>query len=298
MRWAAPMNTRLLALVALGLGVLACAPPTGDSDPSDEEEELWDEGPPDGDDESGEDTATSSEGLSTSVFQLPFRCGQVWSGQTRTSHSPVNSVDFNRADDIGDAVVASAGGTVSRVDNEGNASYGRWIEINHGGGYTTRYAHLNSQVVNSGQQVAKGQKIGTVGSTGGSSGPHLHFELRKNGVAIKPIFNGATALFFGTKSYTSKNCGGGGGNDGGDGHQGTVNTSGPSLTVRSGPSSSSAAVGSVSDGQNVRITCQKLGSSVSGTYGTSKLWDFIGNGYVADAYVSTGSDGRVAPDCD
>ncbi len=290
------MKLRALAVFALGLGLSACAPPTGDSE-VDQEEELWDEGPPDGDDASGEDTASSSEGLSSSVFQLPFRCGQVWSGQTRTNHSPVNSVDFNREDDTGDAVVASAGGTVSRVANEGNTSYGRWIEINHGDGYTTRYAHLNSQVVSQGSQVSKGQKIGTVGSTGGSSGPHLHFELRKNGVAIKPVFNGATALFFGTKSYTSKNCSGGGGGDGGDGHQGTVNTSGPSLTVRSGPSSSSAAVGSVSDGQNVRITCQQVGSSVTGTYGTSKLWDFIGNGYVADAYVRTGSDGRVAPDC-
>ena len=45
------------------------------------------------------------------------------------------------------------------------------------------------------------------------------------------------------------------------------------------------------------ISCQKNGSSVTGTYGTTMLWDFIGNGYVSDAYVNTGSDGQVAPTC-
>ena len=80
------------------------------------------------------------------AFQLPFPCGQVWAGQTRTNHSPPNSVDFNRTNDIGDTVVAAASGTVTRVANEGNTSYGRWIEIAHGGGYRTRYAHLSVQI--------------------------------------------------------------------------------------------------------------------------------------------------------
>ncbi|MBP2473756.1 murein DD-endopeptidase MepM/ murein hydrolase activator NlpD [Crossiella equi] len=59
------------------------------------------------------------------AFQLPFPCNQVWEGQTRTNHSPQNSVDFNRANDEGDPVVASAAGRVSRVANEGSTSYGR-----------------------------------------------------------------------------------------------------------------------------------------------------------------------------
>ncbi|APR83478.1 N-acetylmuramoyl-L-alanine amidase [Minicystis rosea] len=229
-------------------------------------------------------------------FQLPFPCGQVWAGQTRSNHSPTNSVDFNRADDIGDTVVAAAAGTVSRVANEGNVSYGRWIEINHGNGYATRYAHLSTQKVSVGQSVSKGQKIGTVGSTGGSTGPHLHYELRHNGVAIKPVFNGVTAFFFGTRNYTSKNsCSTGGSTPGAV--TGTVNTAGAPLTVRAKASTSSEAVGSVADGAKVTIKCQKHGTSVSGTYGTSTLWDFIGTGYVSDAYVSTGSDGQVAPTC-
>ena len=56
-------------------------------------------------------------------------------------------------------------------------------------------------------------------------------------------------------------------------------------------------VGSVADGAYVTISCQKHGGSVTGTYGTSTLWDKIGAGYVTDAYVSTGSDGQVAPTC-
>jgi hypothetical protein len=259
-------------------------------------EEWWDEGPPAGELETDEHDLRGDLNPSLAPsFQLPFPCGQVWAGQTRSNHSPVNSIDFNRTDDIGDPVVAAAGGTVSRVANEGNVSYGRWVEVNHGNGYRTRYAHLKTQSVSVGQSVSKGQKLGTVGSTGGSSGPHLHYELRLNGTAIKPVFNGSTAFFFGTKNYTSKNkCGSGGG---GGGATGTVNTNNLPLTVRSGPGTGYSAVGSVADGAKVTISCQKYGSSVSGTYGTTTVWDFIGNGYISDAYVYTGSDGLVAPLC-
>ena len=270
------------------------------------EEEWWDEGPPPGEeapdapaDDDGGELGTTDDALSTSVFELPFPCGQVWAGQTRTGHSPQNSIDFNRANDIGDTVVAAAAGTVSRVANEGNTSYGRWVEINHGDGYRTRYAHLHTQSVSVGQRVARGQRIGTVGDTGGSTGPHLHYEVRLNGVAVRPRFHGTSALFFGTRNYTSQNScsSGGGGTTTTTAAIGRVNTTGAPLTVRRGASSSTAAVGSVADGASVRITCQRVGQSISGTYGTSTLWDFIGTGYVSDAYVSTGSDGRVAPDC-
>ena len=297
-----------IVAVALACGLVpgGCADDTSEDPseaPSDDpaamlgDEDWWDEGPPADEQDVAPATDLRADPAPTAApaFQLPFPCGQVWAGQTRKDHSPANAVDFNRADDIGDPVVAAAAGKVSRVDNEGNVSYGRWIEIDHGGGYRTRYAHLNSQAVSVGQTVKRGQKIGTVGSTGGSSGPHLHYELRLNGTAIKPVFNGATALFWGTKNYKSQNCADVG--DTNPGVVGIVNTAGPSLTVRSGPSTGATAVGSVADGAKVTITCQKHGSSVTGTYGTTTLWDFIGTGYVSDAYVSTGSDGQVAPTC-
>jgi hypothetical protein len=85
--------------------------------------------------------------------------------------------------------------------------------------------------------------------------------------------------------------------NGGSGVPGRVNTAGEPLHVRSGVSLTSTIVGSVADGAYVSIKCQKRGASVSGTYGTTTLWDKIGSGYVSDAYVSTGSDGQVAPTC-
>jgi hypothetical protein len=265
----------MMVASAAALLMSGCAP--GDPDESDADEEV-----------DSEDAALSVN------FQLPFPCGQTWEGQSRTNHSPQLSLDFNRTNDFGDAVVAAAAGKVTRVENEGNTSYGRWIEIDHGNGYRTRYAHLSKQLVSVGQKVAQGKKIGEVGNTGGSTGSHLHYEQRLNGVPQKPTFDGKLSLFFGSKDYKSKNsCGGGGGG----GVTATINTNGASLTVRSKPSTSGNDVGSVSDGQVVTIACQVHGSSVSGTYGTSTLWDFIGNGYVADAYVATGSDGQVAPTC-
>lgn len=296
--------------LSLLVGVLAsgCAADVNDLDPTASlgSDELSDQGPPPEEvlgssDEEFAELSSSVEAITGAPrFELPFPCGQVWAGQTRTNHSPLNAVDFNRPNDLGDAVVAAAAGTVSRVANTGSSSYGRWIEIDHGSGYRTRYAHLNSQAVRAGQRVSAGQTLGTVGSTGGSSGPHLHYELIRNGVTIRPVFHGLTALFYGTRNYTSQNCGGGGGGGSSTPSGGVtarVNTRGISLNVRAGPGTGYAVVGSVADGATVRISCQARGTSVSGTYGTSTLWDRIGVGYIADAYVYTGSDGQVAPTC-
>ena len=231
----------------------------------------------------------ASQAMAAPTFKVPFPCGQTWSGQTRSDHSPANAIDFNRTDDLGDPVVASAAGTVDVVTNLGDTSYGKYVRINHGGGYTTYYAHLNSFNVSVGQSVGYGRVIGYVGTTGGSTGPHLHYEQRLNGSAIQVKFNGATALYWGTKNYTSDNgCSGGGAGSG------TVNTSGTPLTVRSGPGTGYSSVGTVADGTHVTISCQTTGTTVTGTYGTSNIWDKIGSGrYISDAYTSTGYDGFI-----
>ncbi|HEX6497630.1 MAG TPA: hypothetical protein VF054_01210 [Micromonosporaceae bacterium] len=79
---------------------------------------------------------------------------------------------------------------------------------------------------------------------------------------------------------------------------GTVNTSGSALTVRASPGTGYDAWDTVADGASVSILCQTSGSSVTGTYGTSNVWDMIGRGgFVSDAYVYTGSDGYVAHAC-
>ncbi|MEO3771832.1 peptidoglycan DD-metalloendopeptidase family protein [Micromonospora sp. B9E7] len=232
--------------------------------------------------------APASPALAAPTFKVPFPCGQSWSGQTRSGHSPANAVDFNRTDDLGDPVVASAPGTVDRVTDLGGTSYGKYVRINHGGGYSTYYAHLNGFNVSVGQTVGYGKVLGWVGSTGGSTGPHLHYEQRLNGGDIQVRFNGTLALYWGTKTYTSDNgCSSGSGN-------GTVDTSGTPLTVRSGPGTGYASVGTVADGTRVTIACQTSGTTVTGTYGTSSIWDRIGSGrFIADAYVYTGHDGYI-----
>ena len=92
---------------------------------------------------------------------------------------------FDIGKPIGSAVKASAAGTVTRAGNAGD--YGILVEINHGNGWVTRYAHNSSVKVKVGQKVSKGQTIALSGNTGRSTGPHVHFEIRYNGSAKNPL---------------------------------------------------------------------------------------------------------------
>lgn len=75
-----------------------------------------------------------------------------------------------------------------RVTWAGSSSgYGLRVDVDHGGGLVTRYAHLSRIAVRIGQEVAGGATIGQVGNTGTSTGPHLHFEVRRGGVAVDPL---------------------------------------------------------------------------------------------------------------
>ncbi|MDY4635661.1 MAG: peptidoglycan DD-metalloendopeptidase family protein [Candidatus Limivicinus sp.] len=96
------------------------------------------------------------------------------------------------ASNQGTAVYASDGGTVTLAG--WNGGYGNCIMIDHGNGYVTLYGHLSSISVSVGQTVSQGATIGAVGSTGNSTGPHLHFEVLKNGTRIDPeqFFSGLT----------------------------------------------------------------------------------------------------------
>lgn len=78
----------------------------------------------------------------------------------------------------GDAVVVKAGW---------QAGYGKYIELNHGFGYRTRYGHMSEIYVKAGDSVRRGQTIAKVGNTGVSTGPHLHYEVRFRGDHVNPI---------------------------------------------------------------------------------------------------------------
>jgi murein DD-endopeptidase MepM/ murein hydrolase activator NlpD len=88
------------------------------------------------------------------------------------------------ANDVGTPEVAADAGQVVFA---GWGSYGIYVEIDHGNGFHTIYGHLSAVVVNAGQVVGKGQLIGLMGATGRASGPHLHFEIRYQGVPQNPI---------------------------------------------------------------------------------------------------------------
>lgn len=84
----------------------------------------------------------------------------------------------------GQPVSASGSGVVTRAGWLGN--YGIVVIVDHGGGLETRYAHLSALAVTAGTQVSAGQVVGYVGSTGRSTGPHLHYEIRRGGRAVDP----------------------------------------------------------------------------------------------------------------
>src|SRR5690606_31639182 len=86
----------------------------------------------------------------------------------------------------GTPIYATADGVVAEAEyNRGG--YGNLVKINHGRGIETRYAHLSSMTVSPGQRVSRGQVIGRMGSTGRSTGSHLHYEVRIDGRAVNPI---------------------------------------------------------------------------------------------------------------
>lgn len=100
----------------------------------------------------------------------------------------LGSVRFHAGTDLaspaGTRIIASARGVVSRAGWVGG--YGLLVTIDHGNGVETRYAHLSRIAVSPGQKVVPGDLIGLVGSTGRSTGPHLHYEVRHGGRAVSP----------------------------------------------------------------------------------------------------------------
>ena len=84
----------------------------------------------------------------------------------------------------GDPIYASGSGTVTMA--EWHSGYGNLVEIDHGNGYVTRYGHCSKLLVKVGQRVEQGAKIALIGSTGTSTGPHVHFEVRINGTPVDP----------------------------------------------------------------------------------------------------------------
>ena len=111
----------------------------------------------------------------------------------RTSPGGVGSTN-HKGTDIGrvgytSSIYASKAGTV--IVSQYSSSYGHYVVVSHGSGNTTLYGHMSSRKVTVGQYVNQGDVLGITGSTGNSTGPHLHFEITENGVRINPLSHGA-----------------------------------------------------------------------------------------------------------
>lgn len=127
---------------------------------------------------------------SSGRFQWPA-AGRLSSGYGWRVHPISGKRKLHKGLDIANAtgspIRAAAAGTVTHASGGWNGGYGTSIKINHGDGYVTHYAHLSSLSVRVGQKVSAGQTIGSMGSTGSSTGPHLHFEVIKGGSHVNPL---------------------------------------------------------------------------------------------------------------
>jgi murein DD-endopeptidase MepM/ murein hydrolase activator NlpD len=121
--------------------------------------------------------------------RMPLEGAALTSGFGMRTHPVLGGRRQHQGIDLaaptGTPVYATADGIVSRAD--WYSSYGLYISVNHGASMETRYAHLSRLAVAAGDEVKKGDLIGYVGSTGRSTGPHLHYEVRVDGLAVNPI---------------------------------------------------------------------------------------------------------------
>lgn len=150
-------------------------------------------------------TAGAADDISVQArpdFLAPFECDTTWRYFTYEGHGGGGdgelSLDFNVGagdDDLGMPVLASADGT-ARIGDAGNNNGGQFVYLDHADGWQSRYYHLDTQTVQNGDAVKRGQQIGTVGKTGGVDWSHLHLEHYEND-QIVPIWLEGKELAYG-----------------------------------------------------------------------------------------------------
>ena len=136
------------------------------------------------------DTGSGGSATGTGNLVWPSYCTYITSRQGPRTHPVTGEYKNHGGTDIGasygSAIYAADSGTVVRSSDGWNGGWGNYVMIDHGNGMQTLYAHMSSRAVSVGQTVSRGQTIGYVGSTGMSTGPHLHFEVQVNDEKVDP----------------------------------------------------------------------------------------------------------------
>lgn len=136
------------------------------------------------------ETNTAPAGRAQHAWPLPSHVTQKFTSGFGGRKDPFHGRDsFHGGIDIaaavGTSVLASADGVVTKVEN--GSRYGKYVSVRHRDGSESSYGHLSAQSVRVGQNVRQGQKVGELGSTGRSTGPHLDYRLKKNGALVNPM---------------------------------------------------------------------------------------------------------------
>ncbi|SCL51538.1 M23 family metallopeptidase [Micromonospora peucetia] len=213
-------------------------------------------------------------------FQMPVPCGETWRLATYYGHEDYD-IDMTYAGGSnGRAILASYGGTVTFA-GWGNSG-GWYVVIDHGGGWKTFYLHMiESPAVRAGQWVSTGQQLGRVGSTGNSTGPHLHYEQTRDGVKTESYFNGVPS---GITSDGSPNTG-------------PLYVAGPTSSARNLTSQNCGQVnnnrqvyesGSHNGWQMLPVNSITGSATASMVMGTNKLLYTVNDGRVYEASSDTG----------
>lgn len=229
------------------------------------------------------------------AFAAPYPCGEV-RDYYHHSTEVTNAIDYNIPGpaDLGTPALAAAAGTVTKASDTGGG-YGNEVVVDHGDGWSSQYAHLDSFSVAVGQPVGQGQEVGKVGDTGNSFGAHLHFETLADGVQQPIVVDGVAMAYDGvTRQHTSGNCGGApppGGM--------AVTTYGYGVNVRQEATTASASLGTVDAGTQFTVTCQQVGEPVDATGGSSDYWAYIParEGFFSVAWLTHPDDSLPVPTC-
>ncbi|MET8545696.1 peptidoglycan DD-metalloendopeptidase family protein, partial [Kitasatospora sp. NPDC004799] len=245
-------------------------------------------------------------------MRLPYATGQAWAmtggphGWSGTA-APWSSVDLSGGDG---RVLAARAGLAYTMCGNGKG----WIRVLHDRGYATDYYHLSGNIAANGLSVDEGGYLGNTGtdtSCGGSAtGAHVHFALRQNDAYVPLhghnlggwVVQAAGAAYEGSALHGSTRAQ----VDGTLVNYGALGlTSGivdafddPSVNRRSGPGTDYPVVGTVADGTTIDISCSANGTSHTGRWGTTSLWNRLPDGtWISDAFVWTGSAAPVNGTC-